>query len=87
MPRRKGFNINTWKPSCKCKHTHVEHTPLRPHKCTTCGCGGFVGDFVCLSCDRRYEEHMTVYELEMERKADKKPIRDAYMPLASTPEI
>ena len=34
LPRRKGFNINQWKPSCICKHTHVEHKANRPNKCS-----------------------------------------------------
>jgi len=51
LPRRKGFNINTWRPSCTCKHTHEEHSAVRPHKCTKCGCYDFMSDFCCISCD------------------------------------
>jgi len=35
----------------------------------------------------KYEDHFTIYELENERKAAKKPIREDYLPLASNPEI
>lgn len=35
----------------------------------------------------KFEDHFTVYELEHERKAAGKAIRDAYMPLANSPEI
>lgn len=34
-----------------------------------------------------FEDHYTFYELESERKQAGKPIRTAYMPLASSPEI
>ena len=87
LPRRKGFNINTWRPSCTCKHTHEEHKPNRPTKCTKCSCFGFTSDFCCLGCDQKFEEHETIYETEKERQQLGKPIREAYYPLASTPEI
>ena len=39
LPRRKGFDVNSWRPSCVCKHTHEEHQAIRPHKCLSkCGC-------------------------------------------------
>ena len=27
LPRRKGFNVHTWKAKCKCGHGHDEHDP------------------------------------------------------------
>jgi len=35
----------------------------------------------------KYEEHETLYETEQERNALRKPIRDDFMPLATSPEI
>ena len=87
MPRRKGFNINTWRPMCKCKHMHTEHKPTRPHKCTACGCFDFQSDFCCISCEKKFEDHITIYELENERRDMKKPIREAFLPLANNPEV
>ena len=67
LPRRKGFNINTWKPSCVCKHTHAEHKANRPNKCTKCPCFQFESDFACIGCDKKFEDHETLYETEAER--------------------
>jgi hypothetical protein len=50
LPRRKGFDLNTWRPSCVCQHPHTDHSVSRPHKCK-CGCFNFQSDFCCLSCD------------------------------------
>lgn len=87
LPRRKDFNINKWRPSCKCKHSHEEHHPNRPMKCKKCACFGFQSDFVCIACDRPFEEHFTYFENEKERLAQGKPIRRDFYPLASHPEI
>ena len=86
LPRRKGFNINTWGASCTCTHTHMEHSAIRPHGCKTCGCSGFQSDFTCISCNQKFEEHETIYEKENERKAERKSVREDYMPLASNPD-
>lgn len=67
LPRRKGFNVNTWRPSCKCKHLHDEHKPNHPMKCTKCGCYCFESDFACLNCELKWEEHETIFETEKER--------------------
>ena len=68
LPRRKGFDINTWRASCVCKHPHDEHSPVAPYKCKSCSCFDFVSDFCCISCDKKFEEHETLYELEKERQ-------------------
>ena len=87
LPRRKGFNINTWGASCKCKHTHAEHKAKNPNSCTKCGCFGFTSAFRCIGCDQSYEDHETIYETEKERVMAGKPVREAFYPLASNPEI
>lgn len=87
LPRRKGFNVNTWRASCKCKHTHEEHKAVRPHKCSKCGCGAFQSDFCCIGCDKMFEDHETLYETAQERAALGKPTGQDYYPLASNPEI
>lgn len=67
LPRRKGFNINTWGAPCNCQHSHAEHKAVRPNGCKTCGCYSFTSDFACISCNKKYEEHETLYETEKER--------------------
>ena len=74
LVKRKGFNVNAWRPSCKCNHLHTDHKPNRPHLCKKCGCSGFVGNFACISCDQKYEDHFTSFETEEERKAAGKTI-------------
>lgn len=87
LPRRKGFNVNTWRPSCTCKHTHEEHSPVFPHRCSTCGCHDFISDFCCIGCDGKFEDHETVWETEKERTLARKSIRSDYLPLATSPAI
>ena len=65
----------------------MEHAANRPHRCKTCSCYDFQSDFACISCDRKFEEHETIYEKENERVAERKSIREDYMPLASNPEV
>lgn len=86
LPRRKGFNINTWGASCICGHTHKEHKAKRPHSCKTCNCYDFQSDFACVGCDKKFEEHETIYETERERKAEGKAVGLGFRPLATNPE-
>ena len=60
---------------------------MRPHKCKSCSCYDFVSDFCCLSCDKKFEDHETLYETEKERQQQGKPIRDQYLPLAQNPQV
>lgn len=86
LPRRKGFDVNQWRASCTCTHTHEDHAPNNPNKCK-CGCYGFQSDFACLTCDKKWEDHDTLYELESERAQLGKTIREQFKPLSSHPEI
>ena len=47
----------------------------------------FIGNFACLSCDGKWEEHLTLYEDEDIRKELGKPSGEAFYPLADVPEI
>ncbi len=80
LPRRKGFDVRTWRAPCKCGHGHDAHDPAS-RRCRRCGCGAFVSDFCCLSCDGSAEEHETVFELASERAAANRPIGEAFRPL------
>merc|ERR1711874_728710 len=86
LTRRKGFDVTEWRPLCKCKHPHAVHDPVRT-KCKECGCTKFIGNFACLSCDGKWEEHVTLYEDEDIRKELGKSSGEAFYPLADVPEI
>mmetsp|Transcript_24893 Transcript_24893/g.24561 ORF Transcript_24893/g.24561 Transcript_24893/m.24561 type:complete len:157 (+) Transcript_24893:3-473(+) len=51
LPRRKEFNINTYRVKCKCNHTHEEHNP-NTQSCILCSCYRFESNFLCLVCDK-----------------------------------
>lgn len=88
LPRRKEFDVRTWRAKCKCKHSHEEHAPTRPFRCKSCAnCQDFHCDFACISCDMAWEDHEMLYETEDERRLEKKPIGKDYYPLASTQDI
>jgi len=40
LPRRKGFNVHTWRAKCRCGHAHDVHEPLYK-RCLSCGCSTF----------------------------------------------
>jgi hypothetical protein len=40
-----------------------------------------------LSCDKKFEDHFTLFETEKERKMAGKPIREDFLPLAKDPQI
>jgi len=86
LTRRKGFDVTQWRPICRCKHPHAVHDPVRT-KCKECNCSKFVSNFACLSCDGKWEEHITLYEDEELRKELEKAVGDAFYPLADVPEI
>ncbi len=86
LTRRRGFNVNTWRCKCKCGHTHEEHDP-KTRRCRTCGCGTFQSNFLCVVCDKHWEDHETVFENERERRAAGLPVGNDFFPLSCTPEI
>jgi len=86
LTRRKGFDVTEWRPLCKCKHPHAVHDPVRT-KCKECGCTKFISNFACLSCDGKWEEHVTLYEDEEIRKELGKTVGEDFYPLADVPDI
>lgn len=58
--------------SCRCRHGHNNHDPVS-RRCA-CGCGHFQSAFLCLVCDKHWEEHETVFEDAFERLAAGRPI-------------
>jgi len=86
MTRRKGFDINEWRPLCKCRHPHAMHSADK-QKCKNCACRKFISDFMCLGCESKWEAHEVRYESEDDRKADNKTVGEAFFPLSDVPEI
>lgn len=86
LPRRKGFDVRTWRAMCKCSHSHEDHDP-NFHSCRMCGCSTFTSAFLCIACDRHWEEHETLVETEQERRAEGRKVGQEFMPLADTPDI
>lgn len=86
LPRRKGFDIRLWRPKCKCQHSHEEHDP-NTLSCRCCGCHTFSSAWECITCQGKWEDHESLWENEEERRLQGKPIGQAFMPLASTPDI
>ena len=56
-------------------------------KCKECACAKFVSNFACLSCDGKWEEHVTLYEDEELRRELGKAVGEAHYPLADCPDI
>eukprot|EP01060_Flectonema_neradi_P016032 TRINITY_DN22632_c0_g1_i1.p1 TRINITY_DN22632_c0_g1~~TRINITY_DN22632_c0_g1_i1.p1 ORF type:complete len:324 (+),score=46.89 TRINITY_DN22632_c0_g1_i1:46-972(+) len=80
LPRRKNFNINEWSPGCRCQHGAAHH---RTGRCTKCGCCSYQSDWLCVACDKHYEDHTTVVETEDDRRRCGKPVGEQYKPLAT----
>lgn len=87
VPYQKGFNYQTWKAKCKCKHGWNEHNGDGYFNCKKCGCGGFNSAFCCAVCNKFWQDHEMIYELENERIANGKPVREDYIPFNEMPEM
>jgi len=86
LVRRKGFDVTQWRPLCRCKHPHAVHDPVKT-RCKECPCGKFVSNFLCLGCDGKWEEHVTLYEDKELREELSKPVGKQFYPLSDVPEI
>ncbi|GFR40194.1 hypothetical protein Agub_g754, partial [Astrephomene gubernaculifera] len=85
LPRRKGFNVHTWRAKCRCGHGHDEHDP-NARRCR-CGCSMFQSNFACLVCDLKWEDHETVFETAQERLMAGRPVGQDFRPLADDAPI
>mmetsp|Transcript_37592 Transcript_37592/g.49541 ORF Transcript_37592/g.49541 Transcript_37592/m.49541 type:complete len:350 (+) Transcript_37592:240-1289(+) len=86
LPRRKNFDVRSWRPKCKCSHSHEDHDP-NIRSCKLCVCNLFNSDYCCLNCDGLQEEHEVVFESEEERVQTGRPVLEAFFPLSETPHI
>lgn len=86
LPRRKEFNIHTYRVKCRCQHSHEDHDPVNM-SCRVCGCFNFASNFLCLVCDKHWEEHENFYENEQERRLQNRTFGESYMPLARDKDL
>ncbi|KAJ8029109.1 hypothetical protein HOLleu_28431 [Holothuria leucospilota] len=88
--KRRNFDPTSWRAKCKCKHTHIEHeckTSLKRCKHAGCGCGSFMSVFLCAACDQHWEQHITVFETEEDRRQNEIPYGEDYLPFAEMPNL
>lgn len=86
LPRRKEFDIRTYRVKCKCGHDHESHD-CNSLNCKVCGCFNFSSNFLCLVCDKHWEEHETLYENERERRQQGRLVGQDFMPLERDKDI
>ena len=55
--------------------------------CSLCGCSNFDSNFLCLICDKHWEEHETVFETREERVAMGFPVGGDFIPLSEVPGL
>ncbi len=84
LPKRKDFNANTWRATCKCKHSHELHHPVTLKCKMKCGCPTFESEYPCLVCDKGWERHEVLVETRDERLAAGKSVDESYMPKSAT---
>lgn len=87
LPHKADFDYKVWRPKCKCKHAWNEHFSEKFLKCRKCNCGLFNSAFCCVVCNKYWQDHEMVYELEHERYMNKKAIGEDFIPLKEAPEI
>lgn len=88
--KRRDFDPSSWRAKCRCKHTHEEHeckTSLKRCKYPGCGCGAFTSNFLCAACDQHWEQHITVFETEEDRRQNGIPYGKDYIPFAEMPNL
>ena len=86
LVRRRGFNVHTWRAKCRCGCPHNAHDPVTK-SCNSCSCAHFTSNFLCLSCDGKFEEHVTTFESGAERKRDGRTFGMAFKPLSEYRDI
>eukprot|EP00698_Gefionella_okellyi_P009281 TRINITY_DN2351_c0_g1_i2.p1 TRINITY_DN2351_c0_g1~~TRINITY_DN2351_c0_g1_i2.p1 ORF type:complete len:300 (+),score=1.75 TRINITY_DN2351_c0_g1_i2:98-997(+) len=87
LPRRKDFNLRTWRVKCKCGHGHDSHSPVDRHCRAGCACSYFTAAYACIACDKSGDEHCTLVETERDRLEAGRAISSDFMPLAEMPQL
>ena len=86
IPFQKYFSYDNWKAKCKCKHTWNYHFG-NDLKCNLCNCNMFHSDFCCVVCNKFWEDHFMIYDLENDRIKKGKPVREDFIPFNEMPEM
>lgn len=83
LSRRPGFVPGAWVAKCRCGHGSADHDPSRRGgSCNACrNCYKFDGHFLCVVCDGKFHDHITLFETEEERRAAGRPVKGDFIPL------
>lgn len=90
LPRRRGFDVSLWSAKCRCGESHEAHDPNHltcPRGKRSSPSGQYDSAWECVSCNKKWQEHETVFELEQERQSAGLPVRHAFFPMAEQPEM
>ncbi|XP_068109467.1 protein FAM221B [Hyperolius riggenbachi] len=89
LRKRPGFDPETWRAKCCCKHSHEDHQPTGSHACRIqgCRCLTFESSFLCAACDRKWGAHCTYFETTQDRKAGNLPHGESYLPFSGMPDL
>jgi len=87
IPYQKNFSYKTFKVKCKCKHPFDDHSVDKGLGCKKCGCYTFESSFCCAVCDKFWQDHECIWELEHERVMGHRPSGQDFIPFAEAPEI
>ena len=86
LPRRKGFNVRTWRAKCRCGCAHDVHDAVTL-ACSACRCPAFQSNFACIACDKKWEDHSTVFESKDDRRRGGMSFGRKFVPLAEHPQM
>jgi hypothetical protein len=84
---RNNFDYTMWKANCKCKHPWKDHSVDKLLSCMKCGCFKFNSNFCCAVCDKFWQDHEMIWELEHERYMCNKPIAQDFLPFREMPGL
>jgi predicted nucleic acid-binding Zn-ribbon protein len=99
----KGGGTRLRPPGCsKCGCSRFRYAPTRPEECGQwwlprrkdfdvkawrARVRKNPQDYACLNCDQKVSDHEAVFETERARSDAGRPVREAFAPLASTPQL
>ena len=89
LPKRRGFDVASWRAKCRCKHDHDQHKPNSNRKCNVkgCLCFAFSSNFLCAACDKHWEEHDTCFDDLASRQEKGLPYGEDYIPFNELPQL
>lgn len=89
LPKRRGFNVTSWRAKCRCKHDHEQHNPNKNRKCEvkSCSCFAFDSNFLCAACNQHWESHDTCFDDLNLRQQKGLPYGKGYLPFNELPNL